>query len=140
MSPRAFRDLVDKGVIEKAWGTGYDLFKVRDSYFTHLRKLIADNEAGKTKAGIDPLYERARKDKEAADRVALQNAATRAALVPSGQIGAVLTDTLSRFRRRLRPLPTKLAPRLVGKSPPEIRALLEEAIYAELRHLSEEKS
>lgn len=136
MTPKNFRSLVTRGIIPAADGRGYDLAAVRGAYFDHMRTLIAT----KTKNGpLDPEQESARKNKEVADRVALQNDATRANLVPTSEIQVVIDLSYTRFRDRLMPLAARLAPRLEGKPRSEAKAILEEAIHSTLAELTQDK-
>lgn len=111
MDERRFKQLLDEGVIDRQQRAGYDLGVVREQYIRHVREVAA----GRTIAGdLDPAQERARKDKELADKTALTNAATRKELLPRAEVHAAVTNSFSRVRARLLSLPTKMAPMVMG--------------------------
>jgi len=86
---------------------------------------------------LDAEQERARKDKEAADRLALQNAETRGDVarvsVMEAEVGALLAD----HRQNALAVPTKLAPTLVGLDADRIRKHIEDAVYELLAGLAD---
>lgn len=93
--------------------------------------------ATRSAGGIDPIFERARKDRELADRVALQNAVMRGELVPVADAEAAWTAIIGVARERLLGMPSKLAPRLVGlTSAGEALSILEAEVHAALADLA----
>jgi hypothetical protein len=134
MSPRRFRILVDQGVITKAWGTGYKWDVILREYLDHMHDLIAKRETGE--AILDPIAERARKDSEMADRVALQNAVTRGEQAPMALFQSALDDVISAIRARVEPLPELLVDQLVGRDRTTIMTILKHATDAVLTELS----
>lgn len=136
MSPRRFRLLVDQGVITKAWGSGYKCDVILREYLDHLHSYIANREAGTAKPGLDPIAERARKDSEMADRVALANAVTRGEQAPVKLFQSALDDATTIIRERTVSLPDQLAGQLVGRSRADIKATLKTHIDGLLRGLA----
>ena len=86
---------------------------------------------------LDANRERARKDKEAADKLAMENAVTRGDLarvsVMAREVGQLLAD----HRQNALALPTKLAPLLKGLDEDRIRLRLEDAVYELLGDLAD---
>lgn len=81
--------------------------------------------------------QRARRDKETADKLALQNAETRNDLarvsVMESELGMLFAD----HRSNALGLPSKLAPRLVGLDADQIRNIIEGGIYELLGGLAD---
>lgn len=134
MDVKSFRRLTDKGVVTKANGAAYDPDKVLDEYLSYI-KAVAGGHNKRTPDGIDPDAEKARKDKEMADRIALQNAITRGEQAPVSYFKSALTDAFSRFRAKLIAAPSKLAPVLEGMDRVEIREALKKVIDEALNEL-----
>ena len=86
---------------------------------------------------LDPAKERARRDKEAADKLALENAETRGDIarvsVMVREVGAMLAD----HRQNALGIPAKLASVLVGLDADRIRSKLEDAVYELLGDLAD---
>src|SRR4051812_48052172 len=68
---------------------------------------------GSQGARLDPNHERARKDREMADKLAMANQAARGKLVRVDAVKKYLTGEVIRIRTRFLALPTRLAPRLI---------------------------
>lgn len=97
--------------------------------FARRRAPHVDGEA------LDPNQERARKDKEAADKLAMENAVRRGELADLNQVAKVRALELANFRARLRAAPSKLAPRVNPENPnlaADLIAAEHDAILAEL--------
>ncbi|WP_238313823.1 hypothetical protein [Methylobacterium crusticola] len=87
---------------------------------------------------LDPLRERTRKDKELADRTALQNVVARGELVSVADAEATWLAIIGVARERLLALPNKLGPRLVGlRSASEAQAIIEDEVHAALSELAD---
>jgi hypothetical protein len=86
---------------------------------------------------LDPNKERARKDKEMADKLALQNAETRGDLAPVSVMERELGMVFADHRSNALGLPSKLAPRLVGLNADQIRDIIESGIYELLGGLAD---
>lgn len=87
--------------------------------------------------GIDPIFERARKDRELADRIALQNALARGEVIPAADAEAAWIAIIGVARERLLGMPSKLAPRLVGLTSAAVALrILEAEVYAALTDLA----
>jgi hypothetical protein len=94
-------------------------------------------KGGKSEA-LDANYERARKDKEMADKIEMANMVARGALIREDVVKKFIIDAFTRLRTRMLGLPTKLAIRLVGlKSAIEIQKILDDGIREALAELSE---
>lgn len=139
LNERRFRDLVTMGAIPKAEGyKQYDLDVVRISYIRHLRG-IASGRAPLIRGDLDPLQERARKDKELADKTSLQNQVTRGELFSGAVVSKLVMDAFSKVRTRLFGLPTKLAPVVLHlETVPEVQAKLMDGVNDALAELSEQ--
>jgi len=136
MSTRRFRLMVDQGVFTKAWGTGYDADTILREYLDHLHGVVADQKTGNAKAVLDPIAERARRDKEMADRMALQNAVTRGEQAPVALFQTVLDDATTAIHARVVSLPERLAGQLVGQDRASIADRLRQAIHSLLSDLA----
>lgn len=134
LTPKRFIELTKRGTLTKPDGAGYDLDLIRREYLDFLRGHASIRQLN----GLDPIAERARKDKELADRVALQNAKTRGGIVPVKLLQQALDSAADRFRQRLAPLPAQLAAKIVGKPRSQTQKLLRDRFYAVLAELSEE--
>ena len=79
-------------------------------------RLIAPMATGDGDEALDPIAERARKDKEHADKLALENAARRRELVEVGDVAALWAKLAAETRARVLGVPTKAAPLVIGCS------------------------
>lgn len=86
---------------------------------------------------LDAMKERARKDKEAADKLALENAKTRGELAPIAVMEDEVASLLGDHRTNALGLPSKAAPLLVGLNADQIRERLEEFVYELLGDLAD---
>ena len=93
-------------------GTRYALAESVRAYCDHLRSPAA--RAGRHPDGpADPLKaERIRQAREAADKLALQNAAARGELLDRGEVEREWADILRRLRGAMLAVPTRAAGRL----------------------------
>lgn len=139
MNERRFRELLDSGVITRAERSGYDLDKVREEYITNIREVASGRDPNAQPGDADKIdgeYEKARKDKEMADRLEMQNAVLRKSLLPADEVERVQSASIARARSKLLSIPSKLAPLVVGAS--SIAAARDEisnAIYDALNEL-----
>ncbi|WP_426313856.1 hypothetical protein ACN9MF_20295 [Methylobacterium fujisawaense] len=128
LGERGFYELLDRGAIERQPAGEYDLDIVREEAFTHLRNVAAGRE--KKPGALDGEFEKARKDKELADRTALQNAVTRGELVAIEEVGKQVEREYAVVRERLLGIAGKLGadltPKQVARIEAEIRDALEE--------------
>ena len=109
LEERRFRQLVDNGVISKSARGAYDLDKVRREYIENLRQVAS----GRAPTGdLDPSQEKARKDKEYADHLAMRNAITRHEYASIDDITRALHGELRIIRNRILQMPMKLADRI----------------------------
>lgn len=86
---------------------------------------------------LDANRERARKDKETADKLALQNAETRSDVARVSVIERELGMLFADHRSNALGLPSKLAPRMVGLNADQIREIVEGAVYELLGGLAD---
>jgi hypothetical protein len=99
--------------------------------------LVAWYVARMTGEELDANRQRARKDKEAADKLALDNAKTRADLAPISIMEEEVASLLGDHRTNALGLPSKAAPLLVGLNADQIRDRLEEFVYELLGDLAD---
>ncbi|CAM5771962.1 hypothetical protein LMIY3S_03684 [Labrys miyagiensis] len=135
INERRFRELVDQGVITRAERGGYDLDLVRREYISNLRTVAAGREKDEGDSQVN--IERARKDKEMADRLELQNAVLRREQAPITEMTRAVTAAFTRVRSKFLALPSKLAPLVVvAPSIPVARDILSNEIYDCLTELA----
>jgi len=135
LDERRFRELVDKGTISRAARGSYDLDQVRGEYIKNLREVAA----GRVPTGaLDPSQEKARRDKEYADLLAMRNAITRNEYASIDEICSALGDELRIVRNRILRMPNKLASRLAMKPTQVIFDAIQEEAYEALSELSAE--
>lgn len=84
----------------------------------------------------DPVAERARRDSESADKLALENARTRGEMLLLDPVTDLCVGLVTDAKQRLLGLPTKLAPQVVEVSIPVAERLLEDAISDSLRGIA----
>lgn len=99
--------------------------------------LVAWYVARQTGEELDALKERARKDKEHADQLALKNAETRGDLAPISVMEDEIASLLGDHRTNVLGLPSKAAPLLVGLNADQIRDRLEEFVCELLGDLAD---
>lgn len=78
---------------------------------------------------LDPVAERARRDKETADKIAMENELRRSEVVDVAKVQTLWVRLTTEAKTRFLGLPAKLAPMFVGMTREEIRALLETKIH-----------
>ena len=64
---------------------------------------------------LDATQEKARRDKEAADKLEMENAKTRGELISGSEIGELIKDHILRARAKLMVLGSRLAPQLAAE-------------------------
>lgn len=133
LSERRLKELIDQGVIGRADRGSYSLDGVRENYLKHMREVAA----GRAQTGeLDPAQERARKDKELADKTAIQNDLLRARVVLVDDVLTVLAQQIANLRTRILALPTKLS----ATAPETIRPALFQSATDEVRQMLTELS
>ncbi len=86
---------------------------------------------------LDFNVQRARREKEAADKLELENAVTRGELVLASEVEEAWGDEFSRVKNKLLSAPPKLAPLMVGiKTPIEAQEIIKKVICEALNELS----
>lgn len=94
-------------------------------------------EAHKRGGPLDPTQERARKDKELADAIAMKNARLRAELVAVDDASAAVKDAFGRVRSKVCTLPHKIAAAAVhATTEAEVEQIITDAIRACLIELA----
>jgi len=139
LSRQAVGDLVRRGIFESKGPRGLDIDDCRVRYVRHLRAMAAgwkgEDEDGEV---LDLTAERARKAKEEADRLEMQNAQMRRELLPRADVDAAVIEDYSRVRARLLNVPSKVAPLVAAATEPrEAEGLVKRAIYEALQELSD---
>jgi len=135
LDERRFRELVDAGTITRAPRGAYEIDRVRTEYIRNLREVAA----GRARTGdLDPQQEKARRDKEYADLLAMRNAITRNEYASIDEICSALGDELRIVRNRILRMPNKLASRLAMKPTQVIFDAIQEEAYEALSELSAE--
>lgn len=86
---------------------------------------------------LDAVKERARKDKESADKLALENAETRGDVARISKMETELAALYGDHRSNALALPNKLAPALVGLNADQIRDRIEASVYELLGDLAD---
>jgi phage terminase Nu1 subunit (DNA packaging protein) len=135
LGERRFREFVTSGVIPKGEGLElYNLDTARVAYIRYLR----EGAAGRLSTGeLDPPQERARKDKELADKTALQNAVLRNELLSVDTVRKFMVSAFSRVRLKLLALPSKLAPVVIHlETTAEVQTKLSDGIHDALEELA----
>lgn len=135
LTPANFMRLVDARVIVRSARAEYDIDVVREQYIRHLQA----GAAGRLKSGpLDANQERARKDKEMADKTALQNGLMRREIVTRSFFHRFMTEAFSRCRAKMLAIPSKLAPVVIHlDSIPAAQAKLTDAVHEALAELAE---
>lgn len=137
MSRQNAYDLVARGVIPDASGKDHDLDAARESYVLHLRS-IAGNRSGNPQTDLDLNEERARKAKEEADKLEMQNALLRGELLQREDVNTAVVGAFARVRARMIGVPSKIAPLVATvDNPAEIEGTIRKAIYEALKELAE---
>lgn len=87
---------------------------------------------------LDPDQERARKDKETADKLAMENAVRRAQLVDISSVSSVWIDQMAGMRAKLLSMPSKLGPQLLNVTDARIVAdRIQDEVHSALNELAE---
>lgn len=131
--------LVSNGVLVKTPGGRLDMDESRRRYVDHLREVAAGRAPGDDDE-LNLTEERARKAKEEADKLEMENATTRRELLKREDVDAAVVGTLARVRSRLINLPSKIAPLVAMiNQPAEAEAIARKAVNEALRELADTK-
>lgn len=137
MSRQAAYDLVTRGVIPDCSGKDHDIDAAREGYVLHLRA-VAGNRGGNADGELDLNEERARKAKEEADRLEMQNALLRGELLQREDVNTAVVGAFARVRARMIGVPSKVAPLVAAvENPAEVEGTIRKAIYEALKELSD---
>lgn len=133
LRPDECRALVRRGIINYEDDIRLTIRRViRFAMSTKLKTL------GGSDGELDPHQERARKDKELADKTALQNALTRGEMIERGFFHRFMTEAFGRVRSKMLAIPSKVAPVVIHlDNIPDAQAKLTEAVHDALNELSE---
>ena len=113
----------------------WTLAQVAEAYAVYERKSLPG--AG-SREDLDPAYERARKDKELADKAALENAVRRGELLSAEEVKAEWINVVSAARAALLSLPSRCARQLVGvQDEKEINGILYDQVEQVLTDLAD---
>lgn len=124
IAPRTVRELAGRGVVLRAGRGRYDAAGSVATYCAHLREQAA-GRAGDAQAGL--TVERARREREAADNLALRNAEIRRELLPAAEVERAWTEVLRDIRARMLAVPARCMARL-GRLSPSEGAILDEEV------------
>jgi terminase small subunit / prophage DNA-packing protein len=139
ISERRVRELRDQSVIPDNGKGKYVLGEAVRSYCGHIRPSQGGAAAGGSDGSDrDLTSERARKAKEEADRLEMQNAQTRGDLLARDDVNAAVVGAFARVRARMIGVPSKVAPIVVSMdTPAEAEAAIRGAVYEALKELAE---
>lgn len=132
-------DLVRRGVFVSTGSKSLNVDDCRIRYVRHLRALAAGWKGeGEDGDVLDLTAERARKAKEEADRLEMQNAQMRGDLVARGDVEAGIIGAFSRVRAKLIGIPSKVAPLVAAMTEPRAcETAIRKPIYEALDELAE---
>lgn len=121
LTSRRVRDLVSDGVIPKS-GRGATAFDRRDAVRAYC--IWIRDKASRGVAVMDELKaEKIRQAREAADKLALQNAAARRELVPSSEVDSAWSNVLRDVRSMMLAVPSRCGASLAHLTPHDIAAI-----------------
>lgn len=136
LSQGAVSQLVKRGIIKAEARGRYDLHACTIAYIAHLRTQAAGRMLNPAQS-LSLEGERARLAKEMADAKAMENAKTRAELIPAADVGAAWEQICTEIKRVLLAMPADIAPVLLGKkSAAEIEGILRDRVQEALEGLS----
>ena len=86
---------------------------------------------------LDLNVERARREKESADKLEMENAVTRGELVSAAEVEELWGAEFTRVKSKLLAAPPKIAPLMIGvKTPAEAQEVIKAVIHEALNELS----
>jgi terminase small subunit / prophage DNA-packing protein len=130
-------ELCQRGIIPRDDKGKLDLDEARLAYCAHLRS-VASGRSGNIEVDLDITEQRARKAKEEADKLEMQNAQLRGELLAREDVDAAVVSAFARVRARLIGVPSKVAPLVVVMdNPAEIEGSIRKAIYEALKELAD---
>jgi hypothetical protein len=106
----------------------------------HYCATLRERAAGRivSSEALDLTVERARREKEAADKLEMENAVTRGELVSAEEVEEMWGGEFSRVKNKLLAVPPKIAPLMIGvKTPEEAQETIKAVIYEALNELSQ---
>lgn len=137
VSQKTVSDLVARGILRTNARGKLDVDECRLAYCAHLRS-VAGGGSGDIEVDLDLTKERARKAKEEADKLEMQNAQMRGELLARDDVNAAVVGAFARVRARMIGVPSKVAPLVVSmESPAEAEAAIRGAVYEALKELAD---
>ncbi len=130
LDPRRIQQLKKEGHIVDRGRGKYFISHVRD-YICYLQRLVQKRKLDQApKPGdLDPAQEKARADKERADKLAMENARERGELVRASEVDAMIAEVDGIIRTNFLALPSRLASELAGMDDPRaVQVRLDEEI------------
>jgi len=95
----------------------WTLAQVIEAYVLYEKQHLTGNGE---KEALDAAYERARKDKELADKTALENQVRRGELLEVSDVKQIWADHIASAKSGMRSLPSKLAPVVAAETDPNV--------------------
>jgi phage terminase Nu1 subunit (DNA packaging protein) len=93
--------------------------------------------AGSDGERLDPAHETARKNKELADKTAIENQVRRGELIEADEVEGAWADIMSRVRTRMLRIPSTVAPLVLGMNDQiEIQQAIDDAVRDALSEMS----
>lgn len=108
ITSRRIRDLTSDGIFPRRGAARYGRREAVRSYAAWLRK----QASGKAPANPELQAERLRFERERADKLAAQNAATRRDLLPASEVARTWSATLRDLRASMLAIPSRVGARL----------------------------
>lgn len=108
---------VAKGSGTRGGGALYTPAQVIEAYVLYEKQHLTGNGE---KEALDAAYERARKDKELADKTALENQVRRGELLEVSDVKQIWADHIASAKSGMRSLPSKLAPVVAAETDPNV--------------------
>lgn len=139
LDKRRVQQLAKEGVIEKEGRGRYPLGEIT-AYIRYLQELVQRRKIDPElpEGALNPEQERARKDKELADKTELENRVRRGEVVEAAEIDAAWADIALAIRSKLLGMGAKLAPTLAGESKAAaVKQAIDTAVRQVLKELSE---
>lgn len=138
ISDRRVRELRDRRLIPDNGRGRYVLGIAIPAYSAHQRAVASGHRSeGEDGEVLDLTAERARKAKEEADRLEMQNAQMRGELVARGDVEAGIIGAFSRVRAKLIAIPSKVAPLIAAMTEPRAcETAIRKPIYEALEELA----
>jgi len=138
LDERRVKQLAKTETITKAERGKYPLYAVTE-YIRYQQELVQQRkiQPEREEGALDPEAERARKDKEHADKLALENRLRREEVVEVAEVEQGWSKIIYAVKSKLLGMGAKLAPVCEGMKAPEIKRRIDAMIRQILQELSE---